>query len=96
MSPNEELSWLGGLEGKVFRFISVLEKRGTSGRYLPCRNGATRYGRTAGLGFSCFALKVYHTFGWWDSLSGQRKKEWIEHIESYQVSRNLIDPKYEG
>tara|TARA_B100000676_G_scaffold77387_1_gene76986 strand:+ start:51854 stop:53008 length:1155 start_codon:yes stop_codon:yes gene_type:complete len=96
MSPNKELSWLGGLEGKVFRFIGVLEKTGTSGRYLPCRNGATRYGRTAELGFSCFALKVYHTFGWWDSLSGQRKKEWIEHIESYQVSRNLIDSKYEG
>ena len=28
-------------------------------------------------------------------LSGQRKKR-IEHIESYQVSRNLIDTKYEG
>lgn len=96
MIPNKELSWLDSLEQRVFQFIGSLEKSGSSGRYLPCRIGATHYGRTAELGFSCFALKIYHTFSWWESLSRQCKIDWIDHIESFQNSKHVIGTQYEG
>ena len=73
------------LEENVFDFISELQKPGRVGRYLPCKNGYTKYGESAELGLSCFALKIFHLFRWWDRLPTSNKDEWVSFINSYLV-----------
>jgi hypothetical protein len=59
-----------------------------SGRFLPCRDGATEIGRKAELGFSCFALKTSYTIGLWKDMGVGEQSSWIEHIRSFQRSRD--------
>ena len=73
------------LEENVFRFMSRLRKPGRVGRYFPCEKGLTKYGEKAELGLSCFAMKVFYIFGWWEGLPRSEKNEWVEHINSYLV-----------
>ncbi len=86
-------AWLDYAEDDVYRFVSLLRKPTGMGRFLPCPHGATTYGKGAELGFSCFALKLYYLFGWWDSrLSRRDRFEWIEFIQSFQT-QDLTAPK---
>ena len=73
------------LEENVFRFMSRLRKPGRVGRYFPCEKGLTKYGEKAELGLSCFAMKIFYIFGWWEGLPHSEKNEWVEHINSYLV-----------
>ena len=77
-------SWIEGIEKRILGFLSTIEKDDTPGRFLPCVNGATPKGLKAALGFSCFALKLYHMLGQWEKLHENRRNEWIRFINSFQ------------
>lgn len=85
---------LDGLENDVRNFVSRLQKPYGAGRYLPCLRGYTRYGENAELGLSCFALKIFHLFGWWEGLPGPVKKDWVELIDSYRVESDEMGSRY--
>ena len=81
-------AWLDYAEDNVFGFVGLLKKSTGTGRFLPCPRGATTYGQRADLGFSCFALKLYYLFGWWDTrLSSRDRSEWINFIQSFQTQQ---------
>lgn len=76
---------LVGLEDGASNFVLSLQKPNGAARYLPCIQGYTQYGEKAELGLSCFALKLFHLFGWWESLPELTKSEWAAFINSYRV-----------
>ncbi|NJN95349.1 MAG: hypothetical protein HC875_15185 [Anaerolineales bacterium] len=83
-------------------YLQTLEWPNQPGRFLPCKTGVTEVGRQMALGFSCFALKLYHILGLWSALEVQRQTAWIAFLKSFQaegyaphgrVSHNaFIDP----
>ncbi|MBF0195133.1 MAG: hypothetical protein HQL71_11290 [Magnetococcales bacterium] len=80
--------WISGLHDSVGQFMENLHVPGQPGRYLPCLSGSTEAGKNAGLGFSCFALKIYYTLGLWDKMPETQKSDWLDFIRSYQI----LDP----
>ena len=90
-------AWLDYAEDNVFGFVGLLKKSTGTERFLPCPRGATTYGQRADLGFSCFALKLYYLFGWWDTrLSSRDRSEWIDFIQSFQTQHVTIYNAFEG
>ncbi|MBF0428195.1 MAG: hypothetical protein HQL94_04675 [Magnetococcales bacterium] len=81
---SQSAAWLVGLREEVAGFMAGLRYGDQPGRYLPCYSGATKVGRTAGLGFSCFANKIEYTIGLWDTRSHQEQQAWLDFIRSYQ------------
>ena len=82
------LSWTDGIDERIIHFLSTLEKNGQPGRYFPCLEGSTPEGLKAKLGFSCFALKIYHMLGQWEHLDEEYRKSWILFIKSFQNIRS--------
>lgn len=79
-------AWLGGLRDDLAGFMDRLRVDGQLGRFLPCVQGATGAGRTAYLGFSCLANKIYYTIGLWDRLGPEEQQAWVDLICSFQVN----------
>ncbi|MEO5331175.1 MAG: hypothetical protein H7839_04065 [Magnetococcus sp. YQC-5] len=77
-------AWLGGLRDDLAGFMDSLRVEGQPGRFLPCVQGATGAGRTACLGFSCLANKIYYTIGLWDKLGSEEQRAWLDLICSFQ------------
>lgn len=71
------------IEKEIWLFLEKLRKNDAPGRYITCINGCTQYGRQLELGASCFALKIFHTFGWWETLSDSDQTEWSRYIKSF-------------
>ena len=84
------IPWIRHLREHLPLYVGRLSRSGQFGAFQPCERGMTEFGRTAGLGFSCFALKIYYTAGLWDSLSDSDKTRWISYIRSFQKGRVLI------
>lgn len=80
------IDWLDGIAEGVTTYLDSLGVPGQTGRFLPCLKGATQEGQRAGLGFSCFALKVAYATGGWERLSESSREEWIRFVRSYQVT----------
>jgi hypothetical protein len=76
--------WLQSIDSRIIDYLSSLETNEGPGRYIPCKIGTTKQGRKAGLGFSCFALKLMYSLKVWDGLNVEDKKSWIGYINSYQ------------
>lgn len=76
--------WIKHLQEHLPAYLERLARKNRPGAFLPCEQGATEIGRTASLGFSCFALKIYYTIGRWDTLPQSEKTAWIAFIQSYQ------------
>ena len=76
--------WVDGIDEKILNFLSTLQVDQRPGRYLPCLIGATTEGKKVGLGFSCFALKIYHMLGQWKNLDENYQNSWITFIKSFQ------------
>lgn len=87
-----ELESINELEESVANFLNSLRRSNTAGRYFPCLEGRTPYGEDIELGPSCFALKIFHTFGWWQELSEKERQEWIAHINSFMMSSKSVVP----
>ena len=60
--------------------------------FQPALAGVTEAGAKLELGFSCYGLKYFYLSGLWDNLSTTEKQNWIEKINSYQLS----DSKFPG
>ena len=87
-----ELESINELEESVANFLNSLRRSNTAGQYFPCLEGRTPYGEDIELGPSCFALKIFHTFGWWQELSEKERQEWIAHINSFMMSSKSVVP----
>ena len=68
--------------------------------FQPALAGVTEAGAKLELGFSCYGLKYYYLSGLWDNLNTTEKQNWIEKINSYQLSdsrfpsNSFVDPNY--
>jgi hypothetical protein len=82
----QQQEWLDNQTNGLINYVKSLESPHQSGRFLPCKNGAAGAGKSIGLGFSGFALKIYHTLKLWGCLSIEKRKEWLNFIKAYQVS----------
>jgi len=66
--------------------------------FKPALGGLTEYGELLSLGFSCYALKIYYMTSEWNKLNAEKKKEWRNYINSFQLSESdfpinsFIDP----
>lgn len=78
-------NWLRSLPNSLDGFLHSLKTPDQPGKFLPCLRGTTPAGNDIELGFSCFALRLYHTLGLWETLSLEEQTAWIEHIQSFQV-----------
>jgi len=76
--------WVTSLRDGVAEFLQVLQAVDQPGRFLPCLHELTPEGRTATLGFSCFALKIYYTLGLWEKLHPHDREIWIAFLKSFQ------------
>lgn len=54
--------------------------------------GITDYGKKINLGPSCYALKIFYMLKIWDDLDNNKKNQWVNYINSYQV-KNSDFPK---
>ena len=54
--------------------------------FKPALEGVTEEGSNLELGFSCYGLKFNYLSGSWDDLSKNDKNNWIDKINSYQLS----------
>ncbi|MBF0273555.1 MAG: hypothetical protein HQL98_16040 [Magnetococcales bacterium] len=90
------LDWLKPLREELWGFVSELRLDGQPGRYLPCRDGAVRAGREAGLGFSCFAKKILDATGGWEGLDESERLAWMGYIRSFQVDSGAVMSLGEG
>jgi hypothetical protein len=72
------------LEPGLARFMDRIEVRDMPGRFRPAPDGATPTGLAVALPFSCYALKIYVTLGWWDRLDPPKQQAWIRFIQSFQ------------
>jgi len=50
--------------------------------------GLTDDGKNLRLGPSCYALKIFYMLNLWDELSNDKKQQWINYINSYQVENS--------
>ncbi|KMY68308.1 hypothetical protein AAU61_00980 [Desulfocarbo indianensis] len=85
----EQRDWLRGLGPQIAAFLGKLARPGEPGRFLPCLQGATRDGRRAGLGYSCFALKLHYILGRWEALAPEEQRAWLDYIKSFQSAEGL-------
>ncbi len=64
--------------------------------------GITEFGKKINLGPSCYALKIFYMLKIWDDLDNNKKDQWVNYINSYQVERSdfaknsYIDPGVTG
>jgi hypothetical protein len=94
-APALDISWLRQLRESVPAFLATLRTDGQPGRYLPCLRGATPVGRAMALPWSCFALKLHHMLGLWDTLPETERREWMRFVRSFQRDDEegaFIDP----
>lgn len=90
MKSPAALPWIEHLRENLPLYLGRLSRPGQFGAFYPCERGMTEIGRAAGLGFSCFALKIYYTAGLWHDLSDRDKRRWVSYIQSFQKGRVLI------
>ena len=84
MTSNQK-EWLKTITEEIPGFLLKLAVLKKPGRFNHCIKGATKLGRKAGLGFSCYALKTYYTLGLWEELGEEQRTKWIDYINSFQV-----------
>jgi hypothetical protein len=90
---NIQQDWLKQLNDTLPSYLERLASPNRAGRFYPCEHGALKVGKKASLGFSCFALKLYHTLGLWEKLPLEKQRSWLEFIKSFQVhGRQRNDP----
>jgi hypothetical protein len=75
---------VGALEHGLADFMRRIQDPARPGRFRPGPDGATQTGLDAALPFSCYALKIYLTLGWWDRLDAHDQQTWIRFIQSFQ------------
>lgn len=86
MTNNEIMTWINQLEEQIIHFLHTLHISEHPGRFLPCVHGLKPAGRSAALGFSCFALKLTYMLGQWEAFDKQTQERWIAFLHSFQVS----------
>lgn len=77
-------TWLNQASEMLPVYIDTLCDRSKTGKFTPCIKGATRIGKEASLGFSCFALKLFYILGLWQHLDNKQKNQWLGFINNFQ------------
>lgn len=88
------VDWMADLKEGVYKFLQTIKISGQPGRFLPSLDGLTEEGKTAALGFSCFALKIYYTLRLWDELSLRERTAWIGFLKSFQSDNRFSNDKH--
>lgn len=89
MTP-PQTEWVSCLNDKLPYYLPTLEWSDQPGRFLPSTAGVTELGQQIALGFSCFALKLYHILGFWSGQEPQRRAAWITFLKSFQGEGNTL------
>ena len=76
--------WDFNLKDNIEEFLKKLQDDENFYIFNPVIKGNTKFGKSLGLGFSCYALKCFYMLGLWDSLDKQDRDMWIEYINSFQ------------
>lgn len=77
--------WTIGLEERVLDYLISLRDPHFKGRFHPCLQGQTPTGRSASLGFTCFATKILYTLNQWQFHDDSQRQELISVISGYQI-----------
>ena len=62
-------------------FVEKLKKE-SSPSYYPLAKGLTKNGKLLDLGFTCYVLKIFYMTGEWERLNEEKKKGYIDFINS--------------
>lgn len=89
MTPTQT-EWVNCLNDKLPDYLQSLEWSDQVGRFLPSAAGVTELGQQVALGFSCFALKLYHMLGLWSCQEPQRQAAWITFLKSFQEEDSTL------
>lgn len=85
MTDSQLKEWVVELAESLPRFLEALTPEGRPGRLVWSTSGTTKYGRRAGLGYSCFGLKIHYMLNLWEGLSDRDQEDWIGFINSFQL-----------
>ncbi|OQY44980.1 MAG: hypothetical protein B6242_11535 [Anaerolineaceae bacterium 4572_78] len=91
MATNYEIKWLTQLNETLPEYLQTLAHPNQIGRFSPCVQGATKLGKKASLGFSCFGMKLYYMLGLWQNLTITEQQTWASLIKSFQVHDNTTE-----
>lgn len=89
MAPSQS-EWVKCLNSSLPAYLQSLEWADQPGRFLPSAAGVTELGQQIALGFSCFALKLYHILGLWSCQEPQRQAAWITFLKSFQEEGSTL------
>ena len=76
------------LKSDLIEYIYSLKNEKSQFHFLPAADGLTNWGKKIRLGFSCFAIKCFYMLGEWDSLEDNKKSNWIDYINSFQIKND--------
>ena len=75
------------LKSDLIEYIYSLNNEKSQFHFLPAADGLTNWEKIR-LGFSCFAIKCFYMLGEWDSLEDDKKSNWIDYINSFQIKND--------
>jgi hypothetical protein len=73
------------LTDDVNNFVTSLQKQENNNYYLPAKKGVTELGKSLNLGFSNFAVKIFFTTNRWKEIDMDKKINWVNDINEFQV-----------
>ncbi len=74
-------------------FVEKLKKE-SSPSYYPLAKGLTKNGKLLDLGFTCYVLKIFYMTGEWERLNEEKKKGYIDFINSFQSTNKEVPQNY--
>jgi len=86
--------WVQSVRESVPAYLARLARPGRPGSFFPCERGRTALGSAAGLGFSCFGLKIFYTLRLWETLPQQEQQGWLARIRSFQHGHTFAGDRY--
>ena len=60
--------WLEGLDERTVNFLNSIRKKENNFSFYPLKREFTKVGEKLNLGFSCYALKLFHILNIWNEL----------------------------
>ena len=92
--------WLEGLDEKTVNFLNSIRKEENNFSFYPLKRDFTKVGEKLNLGFSCYALKLFHILNIWNELDEKDSSEWKLYLNSFQKnyksypSNSFIDDEF--
>ncbi len=76
--------WIDGLDEKTIYFLNSIKKEENNFTFYPVKKDFTEIGEKLNLGFSCYALKLFHILNIWKELDEKDTNGWKNYLNSFQ------------